>query len=330
MGADWEFTTGNALTRKAWAKDWWMEAKTESYFYGNGFVGVSEDNIIVEFPDLEKDQGDVITYGQIRELSGAGVANDAIMEGNEEAPDTYDDAITIAQIRNAIRTKGRESDQRPSDKKLRQYAKELLRRWMAATIDQSIFTALADSLTKVIYGGDATGTGDIEVADKMTLALISKCAVYAKKASPLIVGPTVKGKQMAGVIIISPDQLYDITENDTNWAQAQREAQKRGADNPVFSGAPGIWKNVVIHDHIRIPIATNWGGTTNLPGATALFLGIQSGAIAYAKKKIWEEKTFDYQNKVGFCIGSLYGVTKSVFNSADNAVVGVRTYRTNN
>lgn len=39
---------------------------------------------------------------------------------------------------------------------------------------------------------------------------------------------------------------------------------------------------------------------------------------------------FDYQNKAGFCIGSIYGVTKAVFNSADLAVVGVYTYRTNN
>jgi hypothetical protein len=39
---------------------------------------------------------------------------------------------------------------------------------------------------------------------------------------------------------------------------------------------------------------------------------------------------FDYQNKVGFCVGSIYGVTKIVFNSADNAVVGVDTNRTSN
>jgi hypothetical protein len=34
-----------------------------------------------------------------------------------------------------------------------------------------------------------------------------------------------------------------------------------------------------------------WGASLNLNGAAALFMGIQSGAIAYAKKKIWNEKT---------------------------------------
>ena len=124
--ADWSFATGNALTRKAWAKKWWMEAKTESYFYGQGLVGVGEDNVIVEFPDLEKDQGDVIYYGQIRELSGAGILGDADMEGQEEAPVTYDDAITINQYRNAIRTQGKLSEQYKSDQETRKWAQTLL------------------------------------------------------------------------------------------------------------------------------------------------------------------------------------------------------------
>jgi hypothetical protein len=42
------------------------------------------------------------------------------------------------------------------------------------------------------------------------------------------------------------------------------------------------------------------------------------------------EHKVDYANKAGFCIGSIYGLTKSVFNSADLAVVGVYTYRSDN
>lgn len=328
--ADWTFATGNALTRKAWAKKWMMEAKTESYFYENGFVGSSEDNIIIEYSDLQKEQGDTIYLGQIRELSGAGVANDAAMEDNEESPNTYDDLITLSQIRNAVRTAGRETEMRPSDNRIREYAKELLRRWMAAKIDQDLFTALESSCTKIIYGGDATATTDIEAGDYMTLSLISKAVTYAKKADPKIVGPTVKGKAMAGVIVMSPDQAYDLSERDAAWAQAQREAQKRGDDNPIFTGANGVHKNCAIHDHTRIALAATWGSGANLNGAQALFLGIGSGAIAYSQKKIWEEKSFDYGNKVGFCVGAIYGVTKLVYNSADNAVVGVSTYRTSN
>ena len=329
--ADWQFQTTDAMTAETWAKKWWIEAKTESFFYANGFVGAdAENSVIVEFPDLMQNQGYQHTFAQMRELSGAGISGDSDMEGNEEAPNVYDDAITLNQKRNAIRTYGKLSDQYPSDKAVRKWAKQLLRRWMAGVIDQDIFTALGTSPTKVIYGGDATSTGSIEVGDYMALSLISKCVAYGEKATPEIVPGSAKGQNFFAVVI-SPDQAFDLSERDSAWAQAQREARRRGSDNPIFHRALGVHKDTVIHSHKRVAVAVaTWGGSTSLNGATGLFMGTQAGGIAYAKRKIWNEKTFDYGNKVGFCIGAIYGLTKAVFNSADNAVLAVRTYRSNN
>jgi N4-gp56 family major capsid protein len=327
--SDWTFTTSDALTAQTWAKKWWIEAKTDSYFYGHGFVGKGTDNIIVEFPELEQSQGYQHTYGQVRELSGAGVAGDSTMEGEEDTPDVFDDAITINQKRNAVRSAGKLSEQYPSDKAVRSWAEELLKRWMAALIDQDIFDALGTSATKAIYGGDATGTDSIEAGDYFTAALISKAVAYAKKATPMIVGKTISGSKKY-VCVISPDQAFDLRTRDAAWSQAQREAKESGDKNPIFTDALGQWNNCVIHEHQRVATSAVWGSGSNLAGASALFMGIQAGAIAYAKKKIWNEKTFDYGNKVGFCIGAIYGVSKSVFNSSDNALVEIRTYRSNN
>ena len=329
--ADWGFATGDALTRKAWAKNWWIEAKTESYFYGQGLVGRDYTQaIIVELPELESEQGDVINYGQIRELSGAGVLDDGDMEGQEESPLEYDDDVTLAQKRNAVRSAGKLSGQRPSDKRLRMWATELLKRWMAETLDQDLFDALGSALTKAIYGGDATGTADVASGDYFTLALIAKAVAYAKKATPKIMGPSFGGKKTNGIVVISPDQSFDLTERDAAWNQSRMDASLRGNDNPIFTGALGMHKSVPIHEHPRVAIATTWGTATNLTGATALFMGVGSGVIAYANKRIWNEKTFNYANQVGFCIGAIYGTSKSVFNAADNAVVGIRTFRSNN
>ena len=328
--ADWTFTTADALTAQTWAKKWWIEAKTDSYFYGRGFVGPGTDNIIVEFPDLEQNQGYQHTYGQVRELSGAGISGDSTMEGNEEAPDVFDDAITMNQRRNAVRSAGKLSEQYPSDKAVRSWAEELLKRWMAGLIDQDLFDAEGDSCTKIIYGGDATATTDIEAGDYFTTGLISKAVAYAKKATPKIIGKTINGKTLY-VVVVSPDQAFDLRTRDSAWSQAQREIlAMRAENNNIFRDALGVWNNVLIHDHERVATSAVWGASANLAGAAALFMGIQAGAIAYAKKKVWNEKTFDYGNKVGMCIGSIYGVSKSVFNSADNAVVQIDTYRTNN
>ncbi len=328
---DWAFATGDAMTRKAWAKKFWIESKTESYFYGNGLVGQNENQaIIVELPDLNKEQGDVIYYGQVRELSGNGITADNTMEGSEESPDVYDDDVTLGQKRNAVSSEGKLSGQRPSDKRLRMWANDLLKRWMAGMIDQDLFTAIGGSPTKAIYGGDATSTASIEAGDYFTLGLIAKCVAYAKKATPKIVGPSFKGKKTNGVVVISPDQSFDLTERDAAWNESRMTAALRGTDNPLFTGALGMHKGVPIHEHSRVATTALWGGSTSLDGATALFMGVGSGVIAYSNKRIWNEKTFDYGNRIGFCIGAIYGVSKSVFNSADNAVVAVRTYRTSN
>jgi N4-gp56 family major capsid protein len=326
--ADWSVATGDAVARKVWARDAFIEGKTESYFYGQGLVGQGPNSVIMERPELTGNNGDTVYVFQIREISGAGIANDNTMEGFEVAPNVYDDAVVITQIRQAIRTDGRETEMR-SQLEMRKWMKELLARWYGAYIDQLLFTALETSPTKTIFGGDATTTGTIEAGDYMTLALISKCVTYAKKATPLIVGPTYKGKQVPGIIVMCPDQASDVVERDASWSQSRMDAAVRGTDNPIFTGALGVHRGVPIHEHSRVALATTWGaGAVN--GAQASFLGVQAGAIAYSKKKIWEEKTFDYQNKQGYCIGAILGVTKLVMNAADLGYVAVDTMRSNN
>lgn len=329
--ADWEFATGDAMTRKAWGKQFWIEARTESYFYENGLVSKDATNaIIVELPDLNKEQGDKITYGEVRELSGGGILNDADAEGSEEVPDVYDDDVTLLMVRNAVRTKGKMSGKRPSDNGLRKWAITLLRRWMGGDIDQRLFTALGTSSTKAIYGGDATSTATIEAGDYMTLYMISKGKTYAKKASPKLVGPKYRGQQTNGIVCISPDQAHDLTEYDASWNQNQMEARLRGKNNPVFTGALGMKNMCPIHEHERIPLATTWGSGSNLNGASAFHLFVGAGVIAYGIERIWNEKTFDYGNKVGFCIGAMFGISKTVMNSVDHGLLEYRTYRSNN
>jgi N4-gp56 family major capsid protein len=329
--ADWGFATGDAVTVKQWHRKFTIQAKTESFFYENGLVSRQVNNAVIrELPDLEGKQGDKITYGQIRELSGAGVPGGSTMEGNEEAPDVYDDDVTLEQIRNAVRTDYELSMMRPSDDAYRSWAMELLARWRAGVLDQSLFTALGTSSTKAIYGGDATSTATIEAGDYLTLYMISKYVAYAKKATPRIIGPQYKGMKTNGVMVCGIDQSHDLTERDSAWNANMMEARLRGKTNPVFTGALGMKKMVPIQEHVRCPVSTTWGSGSNIDGATAFILGVGAGVIAYGKKRIWNEKTFDYGDKVGFCIGYIGGVSKTVLNSADNAVVELRTYRSNN
>lgn len=212
--------------------------------------------------------------------------------------------------------------------KQRNTAKQLLKDWLASYIDNAIFTALSTSPTKVVYGGDATSTPTIESGDFLTLAMISNAKTKARKATPQIFPVNIAGGQHF-LLVVTPDSLNDLKNLDPAWAQAQREAQNRGKDNPLFTGAEGIHDGVVIRSSTRTAVATTWGAASNLNGSDNLFCGRQAGCFAWGKKPEWKEQSFDYGNKVGFAVAAIFGVTKAVFNAADNGIIALRTYRNN-
>ena len=255
--ADTTWATGDAATRKVWAKRWWIAAQEESYFYSHGYVGPENENrhIIVEKGDLEKSPGDRITMGQFSQLTGNGVTGDSQLEDNEEAMEDYTFTVTINQVRNGIRLLRMGSQRFAANKQLRTTAKTLLQTWMAEYIDENLFTALSDSPSKVVYAGDATSTATLEATDLFTLGLVSKACTLAEKAVPLIRGVPMAGERMY-VCVMANDQSYDLTENEARWEQANRDAGPRTSKNRLWTGALGEWKNTIMHRHTNVPIST--------------------------------------------------------------------------
>jgi len=323
------FATGDTLTEKKWSKKAIDLGMKRSYFERNGYVGTDPNNIIVKYTELEKDKGDVIYLPAVGELTGVGITGDGTMEDNEEALPTYDDAVTIDQVRNAVRIEGAVTEQRTS-LKLRRLARTALSNWLANTIiTEQTFDALASSPTRVVFGGDATTKATIESGDYMTTTLLSKASTIAEKITPEI-KPITKGGAEVFVCCCAPDSAYDLKVSDSVWGQAMREGMPRGSKNPLFQNAYGMWDGSVIQKHKYITISTVFGSGANLTGAENLFMGKGAGAWAFAKKKFWKEKSFDYDNSPGVCIGTIWGVTKLVFNSEDNGVITLVVYRTNN
>lgn len=320
------FATGDPMTQKVWAKDWIDSSIDRSYFKSNGFVGTDpEDSIIWLRKDLQNQKGDTIYLGNVQELNNAGVTGDNQLEESEEELTHYDDSLIIDQVRNAVRLEGAMTIQRAATD-LRKYIRNVLRNWMANKIDQDGFTALLSSPTRVFYGGSATAISGLTSSDKLTVALISKMVVNAVQITPEIKPITVDGSKL-WVLVAAPEACYDLKASDTTYTGALQYAVPRGKDNPLFKNSYWYWDGVVIHAHRHIPTADNYG-TTNLHGSANLFLGAGAGAIGYAKERIWKEKLFDYDNSPGVAVGSIYGWTKLVFNSEDNAAQVVRVYCT--
>ncbi len=320
------FATGDALTQKIWAKDWIDSSMNYSYFRRNGFLSTNQQNAIIwERTDLKSQKGDTVYLGNIQELSNAGITGDNAMEGSEEEMPSYDDALIIDQVRNAVRLEGAMTIQRAATN-LRKYVRNVLRNWMANKIDQDIFSALGSSPTRVFYGGTATSIDTISSSSLLDITIISKARVNAGKTTPMIKPAMVDGKEIYA-LVCAPEAAYDLKAAST-FSNPLQYAVPRGAKNPLFTKSYWFWDGVAIHDHRHVALSSTWGSGGNVNGATNLFLGLGSGAIGFAKERIWKEKLFDYDNSPGACVGAIFGVTKMVFNSEDLGLQVIRTYRT--
>lgn len=325
-GVDSEWATGSAEAVKRWSAQAWVELP--KLIYWNKFMGRGLNNVIQLKDELEGKPGDRISFTFIRKLQGNATTGDDDLENNEEQIQSYTDNVTIDQKRHAVRLKGMMSERRTAFDQ-RMIAKELLTTWLAELVDSDVFAAIDSSPTVAVYGGGATSIATIAAGDYLTTKMITQMKTKAKKASPKI-WPVKVGNKEYYILIIHPDQESDLKVNDPAWAQAQREAQVRGDENPIFEGSVGVWDGVIVHCHENIAIATNFGAGANLPGAYGIFVGRQAGAYAWGRRPRWVEKEFDYDNKTGFAIGAIYGVKKAVFNAADLSMISARTFRTNN
>ena len=314
------------LVKTAWALDTWESGMHKAFF--DKFTGNSPENIIQIREELSKDDGDTINIPLLMPLTGDGVSGDDFLEGNEEAMIYRDFKVTINQLRHAVRIKGKMEEKRVS-LDLRKDAKVALSNWLADKIDKTIFKELSTDPTpdRIVYGGSATSEATIGASDTFSTALIGRAKRIALADENTMVKPIMINGLETYIMIIDQWQARDL-KNDQTWIEAQQYANVRGSDNPIFSGALGVYDGVVLHQCNRI-VRTNTGSSGTKVGH-ALFLGRQAAVFAVGNNPTWFEKEFDYGNKIGFEFGRIFGIKKTQFkydgtNQTDFGCINVLT-----
>jgi N4-gp56 family major capsid protein len=330
------FSTSDALTKKVYDETLFRDVEKQIYF--KRFMGSTQDSLVYVKSSLEKEGGDRITFPIRYRLTGTGRTEGQQLEGNEEAMSTADYSLTLGEVRHATRWKGGIDLQRiPWN--VADEAKAAIATWGSEKIDAMCFAALYATANKVWYreasAGALTSTTSFATAvsalsnvanQKITPAFISQLRVLAKTGNNRAVPPLrpirVDGKDHY-VLLVSEDVGYDL-KVDTTYAQAQREAMERGKDNPLFTGALGVWDNVVIHTHESVTT----GGTT-YPYSYGTLMGAQALCFAWGKRPRTIFKSFDYDHESGAAWEAICAAGKPVFSSADYGSLNVVLTRTN-
>jgi N4-gp56 family major capsid protein len=364
----------DALRPELWQKELYKDVMDNLYF--NKFMGEGINNIVQTKSDLKKSKGDTVTIPLTTKLSGDGVTGDSELEGNEEAISPYSDSISIDQWRTAVRLTGKLDEQKnvfdmrmDAKNKLSIHLQEFIERQIfmkLAGVNNTTITDVNDNIvaanclwsntpdqvptadTAAGYGtnylcADWGGATSLATTDLISPELISRAKVKANTtASPRMIPLKISGKNY-WVMFIHPWQAFDLKNNAT-FAQAQREAQSRGDENPIFTGALGVWDGVILHEHEYVPfldISGGAGGGYNFYAAAsgttfaavdafrALLCGQQAAAFVQTGESMGMiEETFDYKNKVGYATGLIGGIQKVSFNDNDYGVIAVDTAAT--
>ena len=331
------FTTDDVLTKKLWDEKLFRDVLKESYF--SRFMGTSRSNIVYVKEELTKQKGDNITFGLRMRLTGAGVIDGQTLENNEESLTKYSDSVSIHHYRHAVRDDGALSRQRAMFS-IDEESQQALSDWGTEKIDSLAFDAALNSPTLIFYKTSsgttntataATAKAALTAADgKLTPAMVSWMKTYAMTGGGrtyIPVQPVSIGGKPHFVLLVHPDALYDW-KMDPTLQQTLREAEARGSENPLFSGATAVWDGVIIHAHENCTKATD-GGSGSVAWTKGVLLGASSLIWAWAQRVATVQKNFDYENEHGFAWGIMCGTKKPQFNSLDYGSFGVYLARTN-
>lgn len=347
------YGVNNALAVKLYSKKLAVEVLKETEIAD--YVGEDDNSVIQLKTENMKSAGDKVTYGLRMQLSSPGIQGDGTLEGNEEALTTYSDSVLIDQLRTAVRSSGRMSEQRVPFE-VRQEALNGVKDWWVDRLATCFFNQLAGNAAQTdtrYTGNNATTAADsshqiwssashttdatLDSGDTMTLAQIDRCVTLAKTLTPAIRPIKIRGKDHY-VIFIHPYQTLSLWKDASTtggWSDiALKQIQGGDMDSPIFNGALGIYKNVIIREDSRIPLGFNASTLATISTVRrAVFCGAQAGMLSFGldngpSKFTWVEELFDYKNQLGVSAGCIFGMKKTTFNNKDFSTIVVSSYAT--
>lgn len=348
-------TNFGALTQEQktiWSMDLWKQARNQSFI--NKFLGKGPNSMIQHITELKKsEKGARAVITLLADLTGDGVAGDRMLEGNEEAMQSFDQVIRIDQLRHANRHEGRVADQK-SIVEFRSNSKDVLSYWLADRMDQLAFLSLAGvSYAKTNRGANRVGsdlqylefaqdvsaptanrrlrwdgaakaftvggaTSSVTAVDTPSWEMLVQLKAYAK--DHYIRGIKEAGGEETFHVFLTPQAMAKL-KLDSNYMQNVRHAQQRGDGNVLFTGSSVKIDGLYLHEFRHVYNTANatsgnkWGAGGTVDGCSIAFCGAQALGMADIGAPEWIEKGFDYENQQGISVSKILGFLKPKFSS---------------
>jgi len=321
----------------------WEDAFFREYLHDGGFkplMGEGENAVIQVKEDLSKKAGDSITIALVNRLNNSAVTGVSTLEGNEEDLASRSMRIYVDKRRNAVRVP--EMAEQRSAISLRDAARPTLLDWMMEDTRDQIISALGsingvafgtsteaqrdawlvDNADRVVFGAAAAGLSDFSAdtalldttADLLTTAVLDAAILKAKTCSPKIRPMRDPGNNRRYYVAFAhPAAFKNLRDSmDTEVlaiTNVEAEASK------LFEGGDLMWNGVIVKECDNLPVYLNLGASATTEVTPVYLCGAQALAIAFAKRPKTVTQIFDYGDKHGIAVESIYGVRKVLFGS---------------
>lgn len=295
-----------------WAAELFEQAEYQTFF--QNWEGAPGSGMpIIRNDDLTKEPGDTIRTDIVLALSGDPIAGDTQpLEGNEKELKFRQNTFTVEYYKDGVRWTEKSEDQ--ITHAMRDTAKNQLAKLTAGYIDDRMFDVLSGNGSATIPTAAkwAAGTAssratiaDTDAGGKLTWNTLMELRAYAQTELKIEPVRTADGEELF-MLVAHPYALMELKRDDTKWAQAQRDAQVRGDDNPIFTGSAGMVDGIILKSSPRVPRSTN--GTVQV--ADNILLGTNAVTRGFGKYPSWREGSFDYGTESG--VATVYALGESL------------------
>lgn len=356
------YGVGDSNAVKIWSKGIWV-ATREKVDIGP-LMGDDEDSIIHVKNELSKNKGDQVKFNLSVVLNGDGFSEGQRAQGNGEAGTMYQDTILINELGHIYSPPSEytiDAQRVPWD--VRDLGRRKLSEWWETRLSVSFFNHVCGYLpaNSAPYGTKYTGLNTVRAhtsgsptrrlwastavsADEsltsshpFTLNLIDR-AITASSIGDLQLRPVMVNGSKKFVCYLHPQQAEDVTTNTSTgqWFSIQQAAIQGGqiTKNPIFNGALGVYKDVVLRKSQHVTLGVNSSTSASTSNVRrAVFLGAQAAVCAYSKKgnpaeqkMRWTEKYDDHDRLFEMGAWSVWGLSKAQFNSVDQGVITLSSY----
>lgn len=321
----------------------WDDKAHLAYVRGNRFrkyMGTTANHIIMAKEEMTKKQGDQITLPLVGAFDTAGGPNTGAtpLVGNEKALPNEGFPIKIGLVRDAFSVKVEEEQASPID--IRNAGKVALKDLQTRYLRDAIITAMGSvtgvpyatasaaqknawtalNSDRVLFGGSvsnynathATALATITGAMRLTCDVVSELKAMAQMSKALNsegLRPHTFGDDEETFVIFAGARPFRDLKNDMKAVLS--EAEKRGKENPLFTGTTSLcWDGVIIRE---IPEIADIGtvGAASQRVAPVFLCGAQAVGVAWAQRtKTTERKEDDYGLVKGLGFQELRGVAK--------------------